>query len=62
VSPLTELTSIAADAQKTAVAQAKEMASLSNKVFEANIALVERVLTYQREAFLRFAGTVEHQV
>ena len=59
MSPLTELTGIAADAQKLAVAQAKKAAAFSAKAYEANLNLVERVLNYQRETFLRYAGMVD---
>jgi hypothetical protein len=62
MSPLTELTGIVADAQKLAVAQAKDVATISTKAFEANLAIAERVFNYQREAFLRYAGALEqHQ-
>jgi hypothetical protein len=61
MSPLTELTGIAADAQKLAVTQAKEAAAFSAKAFEANLNLVDRVFTYQREAFQRYAGTIDRQ-
>jgi hypothetical protein len=61
MSPLTELTAIVADTQKLAIAQVKDAATFGAKTFEANLNLADRVLAYQRESFLRYAGAVEQQ-
>lgn len=59
MSPLIELTEIVADAQKQSFAAVKELGSVLQRTFDKNVDLAERILAYQRNAFLRYAGAVD---
>ena len=61
MSTLNDLTGLVAEAQKQTLATARDAAALAGRTLEANLNLAERVLAFQRDAFLRYAGVFEPQ-
>lgn len=59
MSSLNEFTGLVADAQKHTFATIREATALAGRTFEGNVNLAEKMLTYQRDAFQRYAGTVD---